>query len=96
MKTLSMVVAICLVGTLLCAGAFWRAERVRSAYRIRGLSDRLAHAKNENAWLRGEIEKRKNPLAIESAARKKGLTTLVKDLPVVAVPPIAHGDLPTP
>jgi hypothetical protein len=91
-----MVVAICLVGTLLGSGAYWRAERVRAAYRIRGLSDRLAHAKNENAWLRGEIEKRKNPLSLDAAARKKGLTALVKDLPVVTVSPLEHGDLPAP
>ena len=58
MKTMSMVLAICLVGSLLAIGAFWRSERVRCAYRIRTLSDELSHAKNENEWLRGDIEKR--------------------------------------
>lgn len=96
MKTMSMVAAICLVGTLLAVGAFWRAERVRAAYRIRGLSDRLAHARNENEWLRGEIEKKKNPLALEVAARRRGLADLVKDLPVVAVQPRDHTEVPGP
>src|SRR5262249_38677648 len=96
MKTLSMVAAICLVGTLLSAGAFWRAERVRAAYRIRGLSDRLAHAKNENAWLKGEIEKRRNPLALEAAAKRRGAAGLVRDLPVVTVAYRDHEELPTP
>lgn len=95
MKTLAMVVAIGLVGTLLSAGAFWRAERVRSAYRIRGLEDRLAHARNENAWLRGEIEKRKNPLALEAASRRRSVA-LVKDVPVVTVPVGERGEVPLP
>jgi hypothetical protein len=95
MRTFAMVVAIGLVGVILCSGAWWRAERVRSAYRIRGLEDRLAHAKNENAWLRGEIENRKNPLALAAAAKRHGVA-LVRDLPVVVVPAAEHGEAPAP
>jgi hypothetical protein len=93
-KTFSMVVAIGLVGALLGMGAFWRAERVRSAYRIPGLQDRLAHTRNENEWLKGGLERKKNPLAIERAAKRVGLTGFVKDIPVIAVVPIDHSQDP--
>jgi hypothetical protein len=91
---MSMVIAICLVGALLAAGAFWRSERVRSAYRIRALSDELSHARNENEWLRGDIEKKKNPRWLEAATKKKGFEPLVKDVPVVAVPPRTYVEVP--
>jgi hypothetical protein len=91
---MSMVAAICLVGTLLGIGAYWRAERVRSAYRIRTLQDQLAHAKNENEWLHGALEKKQNPLAIERAAKRFGLGNLVKDVPVVVVPHRDHSEAP--
>jgi hypothetical protein len=91
---MSMVVAICLVGCLLATGAFWRSERVRSAYRIRTLSDSLSHAKNENEWLRGDIEKKKNPRLLEATLKKKGAESLVKDVPVIAVVPRIHVEVP--
>jgi hypothetical protein len=91
-KTFTMVVAIGLVGSLLAAGAYWRSERVRSAYRIKGLQDRLAHAKNENEWLKGGLERKKNPLAIERAAKRVGLKGFVKDIPVIAVVPLDHSE----
>jgi hypothetical protein len=93
-KTMSMVAAICLVGCLLAIGAFWRSERVRSAYRIRALSDGLSHARNENEWLRGDIERKKNPSLLSIALKKKGAEALVKDVPVVTVVPRAHLEVP--
>ena len=94
MKTASMLIAICLVGVLLSTGAFWRAERVRTAYRIRALSDELSHAKNENEWLRGDIEKKKNPRALEVAMKRRGMEAFVKDIPVVTVVPREHVEVP--
>ena len=94
MKTLAMVLAIGLVGSLLGAGAYWRAERVRSAYRIKGLQDRLAHARNENEWLKGGLERKKNPVAIERAGKRAGLTGFVKEIPVISVVALDHSEDP--
>jgi hypothetical protein len=91
---MSMVAAICLVGSLLAMGAYWRAERVRAAYRIRTLQDQLAHSRNENEWLRGALERKQNPLTIERAAKRLGLAGLVKDVPVVVVPHRDHSEAP--
>jgi hypothetical protein len=93
-KTMSMVVAICLVGSLLAAGSYWRAERVRAAYRIRTLHDELAHARNENEWLRGALERKQNPLTIARSAKRLGVSGLVKDVPVVVVPFRDHREAP--
>jgi hypothetical protein len=89
-----MVIAICLVGTLLATGAYWRAERVRAAYRIRTLSESLSHARNENGWLRGDIEKKKNPRALEMALKRRGAPALIRDVPVVAVPHRVQVEVP--
>ena len=94
MKTMSMVAAICLVGSLLAIGSYWRAERVRTAYRIRALQDQLAHSRNENEWLRGALERKQNPLTIARAAKRLGLAGLVKDVPVVVVPKRDHSEAP--
>jgi hypothetical protein len=85
MKTAAIVLAICLVGVLCASGTYWRAERVRSAYRVRALAERLAHAQNENAWLRGEVERKLNPTRLQEAAKRCGLGDL-KPVPVVTVP----------
>jgi hypothetical protein len=89
-----MVTAICLVGALLGIGAYWRAEQLRCAYRIRALSDDLSHAKNENEWLRGDIERKKNPKLLELNLKRRGIAPLVKDVPVIAVVPRAHLEVP--
>ena len=60
-KTMSMVVAICLVGSLLATGAFWRSERVRSRLPDPGAPGPLAHARNENEWLRGRHREEEEP-----------------------------------
>jgi hypothetical protein len=93
MKTASMVAAVCLVGVLLGIGACYRSERVRAAYRIRTLTESLSHAENENRWLRGEIERKKNPRTLD-VAMKRGGADAFKEAPVVEVPPRAHLEVP--
>lgn len=94
MKTFSMVLAIGLVGCLLASGAFWRSERVRGAYRIRSLSERLSHAKNENVWLRTQIEEKRDPRLLAAALKKKNVEAMIRDVPVVKVAPRAHVEVP--
>ena len=90
MKTMSMVVAICLVGTLLAIGAYWRAERVRCAYRIRtppGPASPTPRTRTSGcaATSRG----RRTPSRSSAPRSGVGLADLVKDVPVVAVVPLA-------
>ena len=94
MRTAAMIVAIGLVGTLLSLGAHWRAERIRSAYRVRALSDTLSLVRNENGWLRGGIERKRTPWALERVVHKKRIGPFVHDLPVVPVVPLPHGEVP--
>jgi hypothetical protein len=89
-----MVLAIFLAGTLFGVGTHWRSERVRSAYRIRVLSETLSHARNENAWLRGDIERKRNPHALDAALKRRRAGTFVRDLPVVQVAPLPHVEVP--
>jgi hypothetical protein len=93
MKTASMVAALCLVGVLLGIGAHFRSERVRAAYRIRTLTEKLSHAENENRWLRGEIERKKNPRVLDLALKRRGAETL-GEVPVVEVEPRAWIEVP--
>ncbi len=86
MKTILLILGVALVGTLVLVGAHRRAECLRSAYRIHALSERLATIRNENEWLRAEIDRRSTPRALEAAASKHGVDLPVKDTPLVVVP----------
>ncbi len=94
MRTFLLILGIGLLGALLLLGAHHRAESVRTAYRIRDLGDRLASLRNENAWLRAEIERRRTPQALERVAVKLGVDLPVKDTPLIAVRPHRGGETP--
>ncbi len=80
-----MITAVCLVGAMLILAAHRRAEGVRAAYRIKTLADRLAQVRNENAWLRAELERRRNPMVLAKTAKALAVELPVEELPVVRV-----------